>query len=54
MLRNLSSINNPMYIFANDIIKVNGKLAGCIMPYIKAINLTSINPITFPLNYFQK
>ena len=50
VLLRFSNIRNNTFIWANDIISVNGEVVGYIVPYVNANNLYKCNPLTVDLD----
>lgn len=48
-----SEIKNNTFIWPNDVILVNNKIEGYILPYKNAKNLCYIDPLTIDLNEFE-
>lgn len=53
-LLKFSGIKNKTFIWPTDIISVDGKVCGYVMPYKKAKNLNTINPLMVNLNSLEK
>ena len=54
VLLRFSDIKNDTFVWASDVICVNGEIVGYIVPYIKANNLYKCNPLSVNLNNLQK
>ena len=53
-LLKFSDIKNKTFIWPTDIISVDGKVYGYIMPYKRAKNLNASNPLMVNLNSLEK